>query len=55
MSRRKFATRPWRWRARELIEEKGLSIREVARRAGVSPATIRAFRTDPNTKRPLPC
>lgn len=47
MSRRKLVERPWRWRVQELIEEKGLSINEVARRAGVHHATVRAFCRDP--------
>ena len=47
MSRRKSAIRPWRWRVRELMEEKGLSVSEVARRAGVSRTTVQAFCHDP--------
>ena len=47
MSRKKLVVRLWRWRVRELMEEKGLSVSEVARRAGVSPSTIRVFCRDP--------
>ncbi|MEO8970220.1 MAG: helix-turn-helix transcriptional regulator [Ktedonobacteraceae bacterium] len=47
MSRRKPVIRPWRWRVRELIEEKSLSTSEVARRAGVSRSTVQAFCRDP--------
>lgn len=47
MSRRKSVIRSWRWRVRELAVEKGLSISEIARRADVHPATVRAFCTDP--------
>ena len=47
MSRRKKVVRNWHWRVRELIEEKGLSINELARRAGVSRSTVQAFCTDP--------
>jgi XRE family transcriptional regulator, regulator of sulfur utilization len=48
MSQRKPVVRPWRWRVRELAEEKGLSISELARRAGVSRSTVRAFYRDPH-------
>ena len=47
MSGRKAVVRPWRWRVREIMEEKGLSISEVARCAGVHPSTVRAFCRDP--------
>ncbi|HLJ32491.1 MAG TPA: helix-turn-helix transcriptional regulator [Ktedonobacteraceae bacterium] len=47
MSRRKSVIRPWRWRVRELMEEKGLSISEVAQRAEVSRSTVQAFCRDP--------
>lgn len=47
MKRRKSVERTWRWRVRELMEEKGLSIGEVARRAGVSRKTVQAFCHDP--------
>ncbi|MHB8600388.1 MAG: helix-turn-helix domain-containing protein [Ktedonobacteraceae bacterium] len=47
MSQRKPILRPWRWRVRELAEEKGLSMSEIARRAGVSRSTIQAFCHDP--------
>ncbi|MEO8972645.1 MAG: helix-turn-helix transcriptional regulator [Ktedonobacteraceae bacterium] len=46
MSRRKPVIRPWRWRVRELVAEKGLSISEIARRAGVSGSTVQAFCSD---------
>ncbi len=47
MSRKKLVIRPWRWRVRELAAEKGLSISEIARRAGVSRSTVQAFCHDP--------
>ncbi len=47
MSRRKPVIRPWRWRVRELMEGKGLSTSEVARRARVSRSTVQAFCRDP--------
>ncbi|HLJ33480.1 MAG TPA: helix-turn-helix transcriptional regulator [Ktedonobacteraceae bacterium] len=47
MNRRQPVVRPWRWRVREIIAEKGLSISEVARRAGVHPSTVRAFCRNP--------
>ncbi|MGB8344675.1 MAG: helix-turn-helix transcriptional regulator [Ktedonobacteraceae bacterium] len=48
MSRQSNAVvRPWRWRVREIIEEKGLTISEVARRAGVSRSTVQTFCRDP--------
>jgi transcriptional regulator with XRE-family HTH domain len=47
MSQRKSGVRPWRWRVRELAEQKGLSISEIARRAGVSRSTVQAFCRDP--------
>ena len=47
MSRRNPVVRPWRWRVREIIEEKGLTISEVARRAGVSRSTVQTFCRDP--------
>ena len=47
MSRRKAVVRDWHWRVREIAEEKGLSISEVARRAGVSRSTVQAFCRDP--------
>lgn len=48
MSQRKSVLRPWRWRVRELAQEKGLSISEIARRAGVSRSTVQAFCRDPH-------
>ena len=47
MSQRKSVDRSWRWRVRELAQEKGLSISEIARRAGVSRSTVQAFCRDP--------
>ena len=47
MSRRRSVERRWHWRVREIAEEKGLSISEVARRAGVSRSTVQAFCRDP--------
>lgn len=47
MSQRKSVVRSWRWRVRELAGEKGLSISELARRAGVSRSTVQAFCRDP--------
>ena len=47
MTRRKAVVRPWRWRVGELIKEQGLSVSEVARRAGVSRSTVQAFCHDP--------
>jgi len=48
MSRKKSpVVRRWRWRVREIAAEKGLSISEVARRAGVSRSTVQAFCRDP--------
>ncbi|MGB8346444.1 MAG: helix-turn-helix transcriptional regulator [Ktedonobacteraceae bacterium] len=47
MSKRKTVERRWRWRVREIAEEKGLSISEIARRAGVSRSTVQAFYRDP--------
>ncbi|HLX40808.1 MAG TPA: helix-turn-helix transcriptional regulator [Ktedonobacteraceae bacterium] len=47
MSQRKSVVRSWRWRVRELAQEKGLSISELARRAGVSRSTVQAFCRDP--------
>jgi len=46
MSKRKKVERRWRWRVREIAEEKGLSISEIARRAGVSRSTVQAFCRD---------
>ena len=48
MSQKKSVLRPWCWRVRELAEEQGLSISEIARRAGVSRSTVRAFCRDPH-------
>jgi len=48
MSRKRNpVVRLWRWRVREIIEEKGLTISEVARRAGVSRSTVQIFCRDP--------
>jgi transcriptional regulator with XRE-family HTH domain len=47
MSQRKSVLRPWRWRVRELAQEQGLSLNELARRAGVSRSTVQAFCRDP--------
>ncbi|MGB8343269.1 MAG: helix-turn-helix transcriptional regulator [Ktedonobacteraceae bacterium] len=47
MSRGNPVARPWRWRVREIAEQKGLTISEVARRAGVSRSTMQAFCRDP--------
>lgn len=47
MSQEMPAARLWRWRVREIAEEKGLSISEIARRAGVSRSTVQAFCRDP--------
>ena len=48
MSQRKPVVRPWCWRVRELAEEQGVSISEIARRAGVSRSTVQAFCRDPH-------
>ena len=48
MSQSKSVLRPWRWRVRELAAEKGLSISEIAQRAGVSRSTVQAFCRDPH-------
>lgn len=47
MSQRQSVLRPWRWRVRELAQEQGLSLSEIARRAGVSRSTVQAFCRDP--------
>jgi transcriptional regulator with XRE-family HTH domain len=48
MSQSKPVIRPWRWRVRELAQEKGLSLGEIACRAGVSRSTVQAFCRDPH-------
>jgi transcriptional regulator with XRE-family HTH domain len=48
MSPRKSVIHPWRWWVRELAQEKGLSLGEIARRAGVSRSTVQAFCRDPH-------
>lgn len=45
--RRETTVKLWRWRLREILEEKGLTVREVARQAGVSRSTVQAFCRDP--------
>jgi len=48
VSQRKSVLRLWRWRVRELAQEQGLSISEIARRAGVSRSTVQVFCHDPH-------
>lgn len=47
MRQKKRVLRPWRWWVRKLAEEQGLSISEIARRAGVNRSTVQAFYRDP--------
>jgi transcriptional regulator with XRE-family HTH domain len=48
MTQSKSVVYPWRWWVRELAQEKGLTINEIARRAGVSRSTVQAFCRDPH-------